>query len=135
MGTGWLLDITDDPGGSGVVLWLKDAATRKVEGRYAEFRPPFLVTGPARALSELVPAVSARRDVAEVVRRTQRVSILEERPRPTLVVTARRNPGRRRVADAIDAMGGYHAFQLYDVDLGAPQLYHLTHGLYPFAAV
>ncbi|HEY6237756.1 MAG TPA: DNA polymerase domain-containing protein [Thermoplasmata archaeon] len=135
MGTGWLLDITDDPGGSGVILWLKDAATRKVAGRYAEFRPPFLVTGPAKALSELRPKVAARSDVAEVAAETQRVSILEERSRRTLVVTARRNPGRRRVADAIDALGSYHTFQLYDVDLGAPQLYHLTHALHPFAAV
>jgi len=135
MGTGWLLDITDDPGGSGVVLWLKDAATRAVEGRYVDFRPPFLVTGPARALAELAPTVAARRDVDGVVATTQRVAIAETRPRRSLVVTARRNLGRRRVADAIDAMGAYHTFQLYDVDLGAPQLYHLTHGLFPFAAV
>ncbi|HZY91372.1 MAG TPA: DNA polymerase domain-containing protein, partial [Thermoplasmata archaeon] len=57
------------------------------------------------------------------------------RPRRVLEVVARRAPERKALAGRIDARGGYHTLQLYDVDLSAPQLYHLLHGLYPFAPV
>ncbi len=135
MGTGWLLDITDAPDGRGVVLWLKGSADERVAPRVEPYLPPFLVTGPARALGEAHEALAARPEVARVVPRTRRVSLLDPRPRACLEVTAARNPARRRLADVVDAIGGYHDLQLYDVDLSAPQLYHLAHGLYPFAPV
>ena len=135
MGTGWLLDITEAPDGRGVVLWLKDGATHRVVPREEPFRPPFLVTGPPEALTRALPEIVARPDVAEALSKTQRVSIFDTRPRACLQVTATRNMARRKLADAVDAMGGYHDFPLFDVDLSAPQLYHLAHGLYPFAPV
>jgi len=135
MGTGWLLDVTDDRDGAGVLLWLKDEATRRVTPRRVAFRPPFLVAGPSGALDRARTTIAARDDVAEVVVRTERPSLFDRRPRRVLAVTARRNPMRRRLAESVDALGGYHDFTLYDVDLGAPQLFHLLHGLYPFAPV
>lgn len=136
MGTdGWLLDITDAPDGLGVVLWLKGARDGRVTARTEPFRPPFLVAGPRAALARILPTLVERPDVAQAIPRTRRVAILDTRPRACLEVTAARNPARRRLADAIDALGSYHDFELFDVDLSAPQLYHLTHGLYPFAPV
>ena len=135
MGTGWLLDITDDRDGTGVLLWLKEGATGPVAARRAEFRPPFFVGGSAASLRPVARSLVGRRDVAAVEERSERLSLFDRRPRRVLAVTAARNPARRRLAEAVDAIGGYHAFQLYDVDLGAPQLYHLTHQLYPFAPV
>lgn len=135
MATGWLLDITDAPDGRGVLLWLKDGASGVVTGRYAPFTPPFLVTGDRAALARARPAIAARPEVRSVAERTGRVAILDRRPRRYLEVTAGRNPARRRLADTVDALGSYHDLELYDVDLSAPQLYHLTHGLYPFAPV
>ena len=50
-------------------------------------------------------------------------------------MTPARNPKRRALARAVDALGGFVRYRLYDVDLSPPQLYHLSHGLYPFAPV
>ena len=133
--TGWLLDITDAPDGAGVVLWVKDAATRRVEGRVAAYRPPVLAVGSLERLRAVAPAIAARPETLGVEERLERPSLFDHRPRRVLAVTARRNQGRRRLAEAVDALGDYHTFSLYDVDLGAPQLYYLTHGLYPFAPV
>ncbi|MCI4339819.1 MAG: hypothetical protein L3J73_00925 [Thermoplasmata archaeon] len=135
MGTGWLLDVTDDRDGTGVLLWLKDETTRRVTPRRVAFRPPFWVVGPPEALDRVAAALAPREDVAEVVRRTERPSLFDRRPRRVLAVTARRNMMRRRLAESVDALGDYHTFTLYDVDLGAPQLYYLRHGVYPFAPV
>ena len=135
MGAGWLLDITDDPDGLGVVLWVKDRATRRVHGHRVPFRPPFLVDGPAADLRDVARTVAAWPSVERVEARTERPSLFDRRPRRVLAVTVRRNPARRRVAHAVDALGGYHRLTLYDVDLAPPQLYHLSHGLYPFAPV
>jgi DNA polymerase elongation subunit (family B) len=135
MGTQWLLDITDAPDGRGVVLWVKDETTRRVEGRRADYRPPFLVTGPPVALREAARSLAGRPEVERAQVRSMRPSILDRRPARTLCVTAARNPLRRRLAQEVDRQGGYHTFQLYDVDLGAPQLYYLAQGLYPFAPV
>ena len=123
MGTGWLLDVTDDRDSAGVLLWLKDDATRRVIPRRVAFRPPFLATGPPDALDHAARTIASRDDVAEVAFRTERPSLFDHRPRRVLAVTARRNAMRRRLAESVDALGDYHAFTLYDVDLGAPQLY------------
>ncbi|HEV2520219.1 MAG TPA: DNA polymerase domain-containing protein [Thermoplasmata archaeon] len=135
MRSGWLLDITDSYAGTGVVLWLKDAATGRIDTRRLPWRPPFLVDGPTDLLAEVERACERDGSVERVERRTERPSLFDRRPRKVLAVTARHNFARRRLATAIDALGGYRALTLYDVDLSAPQLYHLAHGLYPFAPV
>jgi DNA polymerase elongation subunit (family B) len=135
MGTGWLLDIGDEPDGTGVTLWVKDATTHRVEGRRADYRPPFFVAGPRAKLQAVREGLAGRRDIAHVEEVQGRASLFDRRPRRLLAVTAQRNVARRRIAESIDALGGYHDLDLYDVDLGAPQLYHLSHGLYPFAPV
>ncbi len=135
MGAGWLLDVTDDPDGTGVVLWVKDRADGRVRGRRVPYRPPFLVVGPRPLLADVARTVAAWSTVAGVEERVERPSLFDRRRRRVLAVTARRNPARRRLAHEVDALGGYHDLTLYDVDLAPPQLYHLTHGLYPFAPV
>ncbi len=135
MREGWLLDVTEARDGAGVVLWIKDRLRGTVEGRRADFRPPFLVSGPAEALASVARTVQDDRAVHAVRFRSERPSLFDRRPRRVLEVMARRSPERRALAARIDALGGYHAFQLYDVDLSVPQLYHLLHGLYPFAPV
>jgi DNA polymerase elongation subunit (family B) len=135
MRDGWLLDVTEARDGTGVVLWVKDRATGAVAGHRADFRPPFLVAGPADALGRLARTLEEDRAVAGVRFRVEHPSIFDRRPRRVLEVTARRAPERRALAGRIDAQGGYHTFQFYDVDLASPQLYHLLHDLYPFAPV
>lgn len=132
---GWLLDITEDRDGRAVVLWVKEAATGRVAPARRAFRPPLLVDGPRDLLAEVERKLPALPGVESVAPWTGRPSLFDRRPRSLLAVTARRNAERRRVAQAIDALGDYHRLTLYDVDLSAPQLYHLTHGLYPFAPV
>ncbi|MGC2035311.1 MAG: DNA polymerase domain-containing protein [Thermoplasmata archaeon] len=133
--SGWLLDITEDRAGTGVVLWLKSQRSGRVVARREPFRPAFWVTGPRDGLARLEKELTARPDVDQVERRTARPSLFDRRPRTVLSVRPRRNFARRRLAGEVDALGNYHEFTLYDVDLSAPQLYHLTHGLYPFAPV
>ncbi|MGA7922944.1 MAG: DNA polymerase domain-containing protein, partial [Thermoplasmata archaeon] len=135
MTQGWLLDITDARDGRGVVLWLKSARTGRVEPRRESFRPPFWVDGPRELLHEVAKELAVHPDVAEVTWRTARPSLFDHRHRRLLAVTAERNTRRRTLAGQVDARGNYHALTLYDVDLGAPQLFHLTHDLYPFAPV
>ncbi len=135
MREGWLLDVTEARDGAGVVLWVKDRPSGAVEGRRVDFRPPFLVSGPADALTPLARALADDRSVLAVRFRTERPSLFDHRPRRVLEVTARRAPERKALASRIEARGGYHTFQLFDVDLSAPQLYHLLHDLYPFASV
>ncbi|MGI0131484.1 MAG: DNA polymerase domain-containing protein [Thermoplasmata archaeon] len=135
MPDGWLLDITDDRDGRDVVLWVKDAASGHVRPERRPFRPPILVDGPRDLLAEVARALPSVPGVASVTPWTGRPSLFDRRRRHLLAVTARRNSDRRRVAHAVDALGDYHRLTLYDVDLSAPQLYHLGHGLYPFAPV
>ena len=135
MRDGWLLDVTEARDGAGVVLWVKDRARRRVEGHRVDFRPPFLVTGPSDALASAARALAEDRSVHGVTFRTARPSLFDHRPRRVLEIVPRRAGERKALAGRIDARGGYHTFQLYDVDLSAPQLYHLRNGLYPFAPV
>jgi DNA polymerase-2 len=135
MADGWLLDITEDRNGRDVLLWLKDGDIGRVAPRRAEFRPPFLVEGPAAELRSLAERLSGQRDVLSVAPVLLAPSLFDRRRHRVLSVVASHNAGRRRVAESIDALGDHHRFTLYDVDLSVPQLYHLTHGLYPFAPV
>ncbi|HYA10592.1 MAG TPA: DNA polymerase domain-containing protein, partial [Thermoplasmata archaeon] len=132
---GWLLDITESADGRSVVLWVKGRADGRVRRTAVDYRPPFLVAGPRDELLRLVRRLRDDRSVASVELGTGRPSLFEERRRPLVRVVPRVNPVRRALARAIDASGGYATFTLYDVDLAPPQLYHLTHALYPFAPV
>jgi len=132
---GWLLDITESPDGRSVVLWRKERRTGRVRRTAVEYRPAFLVDGPKADLDVLARRLAGDPAVAAVERRVARPSLYDRRPRTVLAVTPARNPGRRALARTVDAFGGFERFTLYDVDLGAPQLYHLHHGLFPFAPV
>jgi DNA polymerase-2 len=135
MGGGWLLDITDGRDRTSVVLWLKDARTGRVTPRAVPYRPPFRVTGPRALMAEVARKLAAAPDVLSVEKRTEKPSLFDRRPRSVLLVTPRWNTRRRALARSVDAMGDFVRLTLYDVDLSAPQLYHLGHGLYPFAPV
>jgi len=132
---GWLLDITESRDGRSVVLWQKERRTGRVRRSAVEYRPPFLVTGPRADLLELERRLSVDPAVASVARGSGRPSLYDRRLRPVLEVVPERHSARRSLARTIDALGGYVRFTLYDVDLVPPQLYHLHHGLYPFAPV
>ena len=132
---GWLLDITESADGRSVVLWVKECRTGRVRRTAVEYRPPFLLEGPREELASLARTLRERPDVASVELGSGRPSLFDRRARPVLTVVPARNAGRRSLARAVDALGGYGRFTLYDVDLTPPQLYHLTHGLFPFAPV
>jgi DNA polymerase elongation subunit (family B) len=131
----WLLDITESPDGRSVVLWTKERTTARVRRTAVEFRPPFFVTGAREDLADLVPQLEGRPSVERVRRVVLRPSIFDHRPRTVLEVTPSRNSGRRALARSVDAAGGFVRYNLFDVDLSPPQLYHLSHALYPFAPV
>ena len=134
MPSGWLLDITEGRDGRSVVLWLKEE-NGPVRPRVEPWLPPFLVEGPSPLLAKVARELRAS-SAAESVRSTMgRPSLTDRRPHRLLSIVPRRYHERRRLATAIDAQGGYTRLRLYDVDLSAPQLYHLAHGLYPFAPV
>jgi DNA polymerase elongation subunit (family B) len=132
---GWLLDITESDDGRSVVLWRKERRSGRVRRTAVEYRPPFLVDGPRDDLGGLARRLADDPHVARVERRVLAPSLYDRRPRTVLSVVAARNPYRRTLARTIDALGGFERYRLYDVDLGPPQLYHLAHGLYPFAPV
>ena len=132
---GWLLDVTESPDGRSVVRWVKARATGRVHRSAVEFRPPFLVGGPRAELRELARRLADRPTVASVALGVGTPSLFDRRPRPILAVVPDRHALRRPLAREIDARGDYVRFALYDVDLGAPQLYYLAHDLYPFAPV
>jgi DNA polymerase elongation subunit (family B) len=132
---GWLLDITESADGRSVVLWVKDRRTERVRRTAVEYRPPFYVAGPRAELSRLARHLGALPIVETVSLESGRPSLFDRRPRPVLSVTPTVNSGRRALSRTVDALGGYETFTLYDVDLVPPQLYHLAHGVYPFAPV
>jgi DNA polymerase elongation subunit (family B) len=132
---GWLFDITESDDGRSVVLWRKERASGRVRRTAVEFRPPFLVEGPRDDLAGLARRLADDPAVATVERRVLAPSLYDRRPRTVLAVTPERNPRRRALARAVDALGGFERYRLYDVDLVPPQLYHLAHALYPFAPV
>jgi DNA polymerase elongation subunit (family B) len=132
---GWLLDITESADGRSVALWTKGRSGGRVRRTAVDYRPPFLVTGPRDELAALARRLAADPAVASAELGAGRPSLFDRRWRPVVRVVPALNPGRRALARAIDASGGYATFTLYDVDLGPPQLYHLAHGLYPFAPV
>ncbi|HZY70162.1 MAG TPA: DNA polymerase domain-containing protein [Thermoplasmata archaeon] len=135
MPDGWLLDITEHRDGQSVDLWLKHGATGRVTSRAVPFRPPFLVDGPRPLLERLHRRLADDPRVAEASWSVVRPSLFDRRKRRLLAVVPERNSDRRRIAAHVDAIGDYHRCTLYDVDLTAPQLYHLAHDLYPFAPV
>ncbi len=131
----WLLDITESADGRSVVLWAKGRGDGRIRRTPVEFRPPFLVTGPRAELRGLQGRLREDSRVLSAELGSGRPSLFDRRPGPLLRVVPRANPYRRALARTIDAGGGYATFTLYDVDLTAPQLYHLAHGLYPFAPI
>jgi DNA polymerase elongation subunit (family B) len=133
--SGWLLDITESADGRSVVLWVKGRSDGRVRRTAVEYRPPFLVTGPRAELVGLVRRLRDDPRVAAVEMEVGRPSLFDRRPGPVATVVPRTHRLRRGLARAVDAWGGYTTFTLYDVDLSVPQLYHLAHGLYPFAPV
>ena len=132
---GWLLDVTESRDGRSVVLWTKGRRDEQVRRTAVDYRPPFLVTGPRDALVGLVRRLRDDPAVASCEITVGRPSLFDRRARALVRVVPKVNPGRRALARSIDASGGYATFTLYDVDLAPPQLYYLTHGLYPFAPV
>jgi DNA polymerase elongation subunit (family B) len=132
---GWLLDITESGDGRSVVLWVKERRSGRVRRTAVEYRPPFLVSGPRSELEELRRTLARWPAAAATRLGVGRPSIHDRRARSLLAVVPARHRARRALARAIDALGGYVGFTLYDVDLSVPQLYHLNHGLYPFAPV
>jgi DNA polymerase elongation subunit (family B) len=133
--SGWLLDITESADGRSVVLWVKERTGGRVRRTAVEYRPPFLVTGPRAELDGLVRRLRDDGRAASVDLEVGRPSLFDRRPCTVVRVVPSTHRARRSLARAVDAWGGYATFTLYDVDLGAPQLYHLAHGLYPFAPV
>ncbi|MGI0053370.1 MAG: DNA polymerase domain-containing protein, partial [Thermoplasmata archaeon] len=136
MPRGWLLDATSSPGGDSVILWLKEegGAVRRAAVPYA---PPFYVTGPADRLEDLIRELADDPRVGAVRCEPIRASLFDppDRRHPALAVVPLPHSARRALATRVDALGGYVAFTLYDVDLSAPQLFLIERGLYPFAPV
>ncbi len=131
----WLLDITESRDGRSVVLWTKARGSGRVRRTAVDYRPPFYVVGARPELDDLVRFLGDRPSVDRLRPVVLRPSIFDRRPRRVLEVVPTRHTDRRALANAIDARGGFVRFQLFDVDLGAPQLYHLAHDLYPFAPI
>ncbi len=132
---GWLLEITESGDGRSVVLWTKERRSGRVHRAAVPYRPPFLVAGARADLADLARRLTGRADVASTEPVVRRPSPFDRRARTMLAVTPAHHRLRRRLAGTIDALGGYERFALFDVDLAVPQLYHLHHGLYPFAPV
>ncbi|MGI0054845.1 MAG: DNA polymerase domain-containing protein [Thermoplasmata archaeon] len=132
---GWLLDIRDSADGRSVILWVKARGTGRTRAVTRAFRPPFYVGAPRAERAALVRALLDDPEVESVRRVTERSSLFDERPSVRLAVTPRSNRRRRALAEAIDRRGNFHRYTLFDVDLGAPQLYYLAHDLFPFAPV
>ncbi len=132
---GWLLDITESDDGRSVALWVKERRSGRVRRTAVEYRPPFLVGGRRSDLLDLSRALSGRGEVHAVALGSGRLSLYDRRRGPLLAVTPEHHRARRALAREVDRLGGFERFTLYDVDLGVPQLYHLAHGLYPFAPV
>ena len=134
-GEAWLLDITDASDGRSVLLWTKDRGSGAVRSEAVAFRPPIYAAAPRTDRTALARDLRNDPLVDEVVERTERPSLFDTRPVTLLAVRPCSNRSRRTIAEKIDRRGDFHRFTLYDVDLTAPQLYHLTHDLYPFAPV
>ena len=137
MPEGWLLDIHSSRAGDSVVLWLKER-NGTVHRKEVPWAPPFFVTGPSDRLEELAGCLAqGRRDLFSLAWREVRTSLFEpeDRTHRALAVVPAPHGARRSLAEEIDARGGFTTFQLFDVDLSAPQLFYIDRGLYPFAPV
>lgn len=132
---GWLLDVTESIDGQDVLLWVKERANQTVHPLPVPFRPPFYVSAPRSERARLARTLAAWPEVDRLAWRTERSSLFDHRPTVLLAVTPTTNRHRRSLAQAIDREGAFHRFTLFDVDLTPPQIYQLSHGLYPFAAV
>ncbi len=130
----WILDVTEEPDGRSLRIWLKGRDGR-VDEQVVEYRPPFLVDGETGRLDALAGELAGDPRVASVERCAVRPTLFDRRTRPLLSVTPARNPDRKRLAGELDARGGYVRFTLYDVDLAPAQLFYLERRLYPFAPV
>jgi DNA polymerase elongation subunit (family B) len=136
MPRGWVLDANSSLDGESVVLWLK-GEDGTVERRAFPFSPPFYVGGERDRLEELGRELSEEPRVASVDLIALRTDVFEPlgARRPVLSVVPKHHGNRKRLATHVDALGGFVSFTLYDVDLSAPQLFYIEHGLYPFAPV
>ncbi len=123
---GKLLDLNVSPDGEGVELWLRHG-DRGVSRRLVRWRPPIYVTGPPEALGEL-----ARRFEG-----CERVEVRAEpggEPVEALEVRVGIRE-RRRVAAAIEELGGYRALRVHNADVPVLQQFLYEHGLFPTALV
>jgi len=123
---GRLLDLNVSPEGDGVELWLRHD-DRRVTSHTVRWRPPIYVTGSPEALRE-------------VARRFEGCGLVEVREepggRPVEALEVRVGiRERRRVAAAIEELGGYRALRVHNVDVPVLQQFLYEHGVFPTALV
>ncbi len=137
MPEGWLLDVHSSLAGDAVVLWLRER-NGPVHRKEVPWAPPFYVAGPSDRLEDLARALGDEQgSIAAMGWADIRTSLFEpaDRTHRVLAIAPAPHGARRSLASEVDARGGFTTFQLFDVDLSAPQLFYLDRGLYPFAPV
>ncbi len=130
-----VLDSHPDLTSNEMVIWLKDPSTGQVQAYREPFAPSFYVAsrqGP-QALDRLVDDLSTLPQLTLI--RTDKRLGLDHEPSPVLEVQVGAISTFRHMAYTVDRLGGYRAFDLYDVDLRLSHQHLLGRDLFPFAHV
>lgn len=134
MTDGFILDAYPDPLKREMVVWLKPTQGPAI--RLAQpFTPEVFARGKSvSALRDLQGALKLVRGVGDCEVEA-RVCGLEREPSPVLRIPVTEFSQTLKLAQMVDARGGYHEFELFNADLRMSHRFFLASGLWPLAKV
>ena len=126
--TGFILDAYPDYQHNTMVTWLihHDAPRRIAE----PYTPTFSVHAPLAKRADLLTTLQQLPQVKQVRRTIAKTQLGSSHTSPVLEITPAHLTDLRHLATTIDSWGGFHRYQLFNVDLRLPTRYLHSHGVF-----
>lgn len=133
MWSGSILDVYPDYERSVMVTWLVNhGKTTRVEEPYD---PGFFVHAPSKSIAELAKALEEMPQVKRLQFTAAKLSLGSPKHTLVLEVTPKTLRALHPLATLVDFWGGFHEYELYNVDLRLPTRYLLERGVFCHAWV
>ena len=133
MWSGSILDAYPDYDRNSMVTWLVDQGkARRIEEPYD---PCFYVHAPSRDIGTLAKALEGLPQVKRLQFTAAKLHLGSPRHTMVLEVTPKNLRALHPLATLVDSWGGFHAYELFNVDLRLPTRYLLEQGVFCHAWV
>lgn len=133
MSSGTILDVYPDYEKNTMVTWLlQNGKPTRIEESY---EPSFFVHTPSTDISEIAHAVEALPQVKRLQLTPAKLTLGSSRHTMVLEVVPKTLDAMHTLANLVDSWGGFHSYQLFNVDIRLPTRYLQEHGMFCHAQV